>query len=100
MAVLACVEILEIAPDAARLAQANADVLHVAIAAVEDVDYLLTWNCRHIANAEILNRLEHRSRALGFKLPAFARAKIGFGGPLRFGRASVEQEQTDYQIQA
>ena len=51
MAVLACIEILEIAPDAARLAQANADVLHVAIAAVEDVDYLLTWNCRPLSDS-------------------------------------------------
>jgi predicted nucleic acid-binding protein len=30
---------------------AKADALHVAIAAVHSVDYLLTWNCRHIDNA-------------------------------------------------
>ena len=29
----------------------EADALHVAIAAVHRVDYLLTWNCRHINNA-------------------------------------------------
>ena len=28
------------------------DALHIAIAAVHGVDYLLTWNCRHIDNAE------------------------------------------------
>ncbi len=27
------------------------DALHIAIAAVHQVDYLLTWNCRHINNA-------------------------------------------------
>lgn len=32
-------------------AKAAADALHVAAAAVADVDYLLTQNCRHIANA-------------------------------------------------
>ena len=30
---------------------AEADALHVAVAAVHDIDYLLTWNCRHIDNA-------------------------------------------------
>ena len=28
------------------------DALHIALAAVHNVDYLLTWNCRHIDNAE------------------------------------------------
>ena len=31
--------------------QAKADALHIAVAAVHGVDYLLTWNCRHIDNA-------------------------------------------------
>jgi predicted nucleic acid-binding protein len=30
---------------------AEADALHVAVAAVHRIDYLLTWNCRHIDNA-------------------------------------------------
>jgi len=29
------------------------DSLHISIAAIHAIDYLLTWNCRHIANAEI-----------------------------------------------
>ncbi len=32
-------------------AAAEADALHVAVAAVHHIDYLLTWNCRHIDNA-------------------------------------------------
>ncbi len=32
-------------------AAAGADALHVAVAAVHHIDYLLTWNCRHIDNA-------------------------------------------------
>lgn len=28
------------------------DALHVALATVHGMDFLLTWNCRHIANAE------------------------------------------------
>ena len=31
--------------------RAEADALHVAIACVHEVDYLLTWNCKHIDNA-------------------------------------------------
>jgi len=30
---------------------AEADALHIAVAAVHRMDYLLTWNCRHIDNA-------------------------------------------------
>jgi len=28
------------------------DAMHIALAAVHRMDYLLTWNCRHIDNAE------------------------------------------------
>ncbi|OQW87998.1 MAG: hypothetical protein BWK78_08625, partial [Thiotrichaceae bacterium IS1] len=41
----------------------HTDALHIAVAIFHDIDYLLTWNCRHIANAEI-----HRQIAkLGFQ---------------------------------
>jgi hypothetical protein len=33
-------------------AKALDDSLHIAISAVHGVDYLLTWNCRHLDNAE------------------------------------------------
>ena len=29
------------------------DAVHIAVAAVHRMDYLLTWNCRHIDNAEM-----------------------------------------------
>ena len=31
--------------------KARADALHIAVAAVNGVDYVLTWNCKHINNA-------------------------------------------------
>jgi predicted nucleic acid-binding protein len=37
-------------PRGALPRKAQADALHIAIAAVHNVDYLLTWNCRHIDN--------------------------------------------------
>ncbi len=39
-------------------AKAADDALHVAIAASHGLSYLLTWNCRHIANATMRPRLE------------------------------------------
>ncbi len=38
-------------------AKAAADALHVAIAAFAGVEYLLTQNCRHIANAHTLPKV-------------------------------------------
>lgn len=38
-------------------AKAAADALHVAVAAFAGVEYLLTQNCRHIANAHTLPRV-------------------------------------------
>lgn len=38
--------------------KAGTDAAHVALASRHNVDYLLTWNCRHIANAEIIKSLE------------------------------------------
>ena len=35
-------------------AKAATDALHIALAAYHGVNYLLTWNCAHIANAEIV----------------------------------------------
>jgi hypothetical protein len=49
--------------------KAQADAAHLAIAAAATVDYLLTWNCRHLANAQILARLEQEAQRLGWKLP-------------------------------
>ena len=36
---------------AALPVKAAEDALHIAIGAVHRIEYLLTWNCRHIANA-------------------------------------------------
>ncbi len=37
--------------------KAQVDALHIAAAAHQRIDYLLTWNCTHIANARILPRI-------------------------------------------
>ena len=50
--------------------KANIDALHIAVAAVNGVDYLLTWNCRHIANVALRFQIESVCRSLGFEPPA------------------------------
>ena len=37
--------------------KARTDALHIATVAHHRIQYLLTWNCRHIANARILPRI-------------------------------------------
>jgi hypothetical protein len=49
--------------------KAAADARHVAVAAVFGVDYLLTWNCKHIASAETLPRIYRMLRDSGFEPP-------------------------------
>ncbi|MEI6451693.1 MAG: type II toxin-antitoxin system VapC family toxin [Actinomycetes bacterium] len=48
---------------------AEVDAYHVAIATVNGIDYLLTWNCAHIANAHTRPRIEAACRALGYEPP-------------------------------
>ena len=49
--------------------RARVDALHVAIATVHGMDYLLSWNCTHIANAALRGRIEAICRAEGFEPP-------------------------------
>ncbi len=49
--------------------QAGADALHIAVAAVHGLDYLLTWNCKHIANASLRGKIEAVCRAASFDPP-------------------------------
>ena len=50
-------------------AKAADDALHVAFATAHGMDFLLTWNCRHIANAEIMGRLAEAAAEFGLRLP-------------------------------
>jgi predicted nucleic acid-binding protein len=50
-------------------ANAEIDAYHVAIATVNGMEYLLTWNCTHIANAHTRPKIEATCRALGYEPP-------------------------------
>ena len=49
--------------------QAAEDAAHIAIAAANGVDFLVTWNFRHIANATMRARIEQACRQAGFEPP-------------------------------
>jgi hypothetical protein len=44
--------------------RARADLPHFAFAVAYQMDYLVTWNCRHIANGEVIRRLLDANAAL------------------------------------
>ena len=49
--------------------KATADALHIATATVHGMDYLITWNCKHIANAVIFRSIERAYREHGYEPP-------------------------------
>lgn len=49
--------------------RAAVDALHIALAVTHGMQYLLTWNCRHIANAALRTRIEEVCRQAGFEPP-------------------------------
>lgn len=78
--VVESVPILAITPEALALAKrflaariipdkAAPDALHIALATVYGMDHVVTWNCRHIANALSQRALAQISRACGYEPP-------------------------------
>jgi predicted nucleic acid-binding protein len=59
-------------------ARVAADALHIAIAVVNGMDYLLTWNCTHIANAALRGRIDAACRSRGFRVPIISGFSVRF----------------------
>ena len=56
-------------PGGAVPAVTSRDALHVAIAESNGIDYLLTWNFRHIANATLRARINEACESQGYEPP-------------------------------
>jgi hypothetical protein len=56
------------------------DALHIAVATVHSIGYLLTWNCKHIANVEILPRIAALCQELELELPIICTPEELLGG--------------------
>ena len=50
-------------------ARAKTDILHLAYAVSYGVDYLVTWNCAHLANDVVIRRLINVNARLGRTTP-------------------------------
>lgn len=61
-------------------AKAIEDALHIAISTLHHVDFLLTWNCRHIANPVILEKIAIHLEQLGLFLPIICTPEELLGG--------------------
>jgi len=91
LAALDGVPVLALSPEAEALAgvllrevplppRAATDALHIAVAAVNGVAYLLTWNCTHIANAALRPQIEAVCRRSGYEPPVICTPKELLGG--------------------
>jgi len=80
LAALEGISILDITEDVRKLAaaliaegpipaRAEIDAYHIAVATVNGMDYLLTWNCTHIANAVMRPKVETVCRNHGYEPP-------------------------------
>jgi hypothetical protein len=80
LAIIAGLPSLEVTADAEALTQAIMaggmlpphafpDAAHVAVSSVHGIDFLLTWNCKHLANAQIARRIELVCVKLGHRMP-------------------------------
>lgn len=45
------------------------DAAHIAIATVNEIDFVLTWNCRHLANAQIIRKVSPVCNEAGYSMP-------------------------------
>lgn len=74
------IEILPVAEEIERLAREYIsvlgipeklalDALHLAYAVAYNLDYLLTWNCKHLAHGEIRRKLKRYNNAVGLDVP-------------------------------
>lgn len=62
-------------------ARAKDDALHIAVATVHGMDYLLTWNCAHIANARQRPFIETLCQTLGYRPPVICTPEELLGDP-------------------
>jgi hypothetical protein len=91
LAIIAGLPELEITADAEALTEAilasgllpphvARDAAHIAVAAVHAVEYLLTWNCKHLANAQISRRIAMVCEEVGHRMPVICTPEELMGG--------------------
>jgi len=80
LALVAKLPLLDVLPEVVDIAEAYrarrlmpkdpaADAVHLALASYYRMEYLLTWNCRHLANANKARHLEALNVQMGLGVP-------------------------------
>lgn len=80
LALVSSLPLLEIVPEVTEIARVYVlrrlmpgppirDALHLALACYYRMDYLVTWNCRHLANANKIRHLEVLNQQMGLGVP-------------------------------
>jgi predicted nucleic acid-binding protein len=75
--------LLEITPEVAEIVDAyiqhrlmpadpSSDALHLALASYHRCEFLVTWNCRHLANANKFGHIRRINSLLGLQIPVLA----------------------------
>jgi hypothetical protein len=59
--------------------ESHADALHISAAILYEMDYLLSWNCRHIANAEIQKKIAQIIHHEGYNMPILCTPEVLMG---------------------
>jgi predicted nucleic acid-binding protein len=84
------IPLLPITPEVPEIAQrimalgvpppkAQVDALHISLAAHHRIQYLPTWNCKHIANAKILPRIHGILTDMGIPIPIICTPEVMLG---------------------
>ncbi len=91
LTLLGSFSLLDATPEALELARAlvergtvlprkAADAAHIAVATIHHMQFLLTWNCTHLANAEILAQVQAICAVLGYAAPIVCTPEELLGG--------------------
>jgi hypothetical protein len=91
LAIISALPTIEVSTDAQDLTKAimaagilpphaYPDAAHVAASSVHAVNYLLTWNCKHLANAQIAGRIAIVCVKMGWKMPVVCTPEELMGG--------------------
>jgi hypothetical protein len=91
LALMGSFSLLDATPEALELGRAlvargaipprkAADAAHIAVATIHHMQFLMTWNCTHLANAEILAQVQAICTALGYATPIVCTPEELLGG--------------------
>ena len=60
--------------------KAAGDAAHIAISAVNEIDFMLTWSCTHLANAQVMRRVSKVCEGHWYNMPLICTPEELMGG--------------------